>query len=132
MKTVITGIRAIAQTIVTRDKLAVTVGSGSLRVFATPMMVALMEQAACDAVAAFLEDGETTVGTKIDVAHTAATPEGMQVTAEAEITAVNGREITLQVTARDAVGEIGSGIHKRFVVNAEKFQSKTDSKASHE
>lgn len=110
------------------DRLAVSVGSGSLRVFATPMMAALMEAAACDAVSEFLEGDETTVGTQLCIDHVAATPEGMQVTAEAVITAVNGREISLDVRAFDEVGEIGSGTHKRFVVLAEKFQSKTDQK----
>ncbi len=128
MKEFTIGAKGTAQTIAAADKLAVSVGSGSLRVFATPMMAALMEAAACDAVSAFLEDGETTVGTQLHIDHSAATPEGMNVTAEAEITAVNGREICLNVRAYDEVGEIGSGTHKRFVVFAEKFQSKTDQK----
>lgn len=128
MKEMTIGSIGSAETTASAEKLAVTVGSGSLRVYATPMMTALMEAAACEAVAPFLEEGETTVGTALDIAHTAATPEGMAVTAEAEITAVNGREITLHVRARDAVGEIGGGTHKRFVVFAEKFQSKTDQK----
>ncbi len=126
MKEITIGCTAKAKTTVTEDKLAVTVGSGDLRVFATPMMAALMEEAACNAVAPFLEEGETTVGTQLCINHSAATPEGMQVTAEAEITAVNGREISLNVRAFDEVGEIGSGTHKRFVVFAEKFQSKTN------
>lgn len=128
MKEITIGYKATAETTATEEKLAVSVGSGSLRVYATPMMTALMEAAACNAVAPFLEEGETTVGTALHIAHTAATPEGMAVTAEAEITAVNGREICLNVRAFDAVGEIGSGTHKRFVVFAEKFQSKTDQK----
>lgn len=128
MKEMRVGYTGIAETAASSDKLAVSVGSGSLRVFATPMMAALMEQAACNAVEPFLEDGETTVGTQLCINHSAATPEGMNVTAEAEITAVNGREICLNVRAFDEAGEIGSGTHKRFVVFAEKFQNKTNQK----
>lgn len=126
MKEMTIGYKGTATTTAAETKLAVTVGSGSLRVFATPMMAALMEEAACNAVAPFLEGDETTVGTQLHIDHTAATPEGMQVTAEAEITAVNGREISLNVRAFDEVGEIGSGTHKRFVVFSEKFQNKTN------
>ncbi len=126
MKPLVMGHTGTAETAVSQQKLAVAVGSGSLRVFATPMMAALMEEAACNAVAPFLEEGETTVGTALDIAHTAATPEGMKVTAEAEITASNGREIVLEVRAFDEAGEIGRGTHKRFVVFSEKFQSKAN------
>ncbi len=128
MKEMTIGYKGTAETTASEDKLAVSVGSGSLRVFATPMMAALMEAAACGAVSPFLEDGETTVGTQLCIGHAAATPEGMNVRAEAEITAVNGREISLNVRAFDEAGEIGSGTHKRFVVFAEKFQSKTNRK----
>lgn len=126
MKEIIIGEKAEVYTKVTTDKLAIAVGSGALKVFATPSMAALMEEAACHAVKPFLEKGETTVGTSLHIEHTAASPVGVTVSAEAEITAVNGREITLHVTASDACGQIGHGVHKRFVVNAEKFQSKTD------
>ncbi len=128
MKDITIGYKATAETTASADKLAVSVGSGSLRVFATPMMAALMEEAACKAMAPFLEGDETTVGTALSIAHSAATPEGMTVTAEAEITGVNGREISLIVRAFDEVSEIGSGTHKRFVVFSEKFQSRTDQK----
>lgn len=128
MKEIIIGFQATATTTVTEDKLAVSVGSGDLRVFATPMMAALMEEAACYAVAPFLEEDETTVGTELNLTHSAATPEGMLVTAEAEIIAVNGREITLKIEAFDDVAEIGICTHKRFLVSAEKFQNKTDRK----
>lgn len=126
MKEIITGLRATAHLTVDEAATAKIVGSGSLNVFATPMMAALMEQAACHAVAPFLEEGETTVGTELNIRHTAATPQGLMVIAEAELVSQNGREILLNVTARDSVGEIGTGTHKRFVVNAEKFQSKAD------
>ena len=115
-----------AQTTVTAEKLAITVGSGSLRVYATPMLTALMEAAACKAAAPYLEEGETTVGTALDIHHTAATPEGMEVTASAELTEINGRELIFRVTAWDSAGEIGYGTHKRFVVNSGRFQEKAE------
>ncbi len=128
MKEIVIGENAEVYTKVTTDKLAIAVGSGSLKVFATPSMAALMEEAACAAVKPFLDETETTVGTSLHIEHTASTPKNMLVYAEAEIIAVNGREITFKVTARDNVGEIGHGTHKRFIVNSENFQSKTDIK----
>lgn len=122
------GVRGIAEVRVDSSNTAKRVGSGSLEVFATPMMVALMEAAAVNAVAGYLEDGETSVGTKIDVSHISASPVGANITANAEVTGVDGREVTFNVSASDDSGLIGEGIHKRFVVNSEKFQSKADSK----
>lgn len=131
MKTIPVGYKGTANTVVTPEQLAVSVGSGSLRVFATPMLAALMEAAACDAVSAFLENDETTVGTSLEIQHTAATPEGMEVSAEAELISVNGRELEFRVRATDGVGEIGSGTHKRFVVFGEKFQAKAEKRGAH-
>ena len=113
---------------VDREKLACTVGSGSLEVFATPMMIAAMEQAACTLLQEFLEEGQTSVGTMMHVAPSAATPLGMQVTATATITAQEGRKVEFEVSARDACGEIGRGTHTRFIVDAAKFLSKTNAK----
>lgn len=129
MKDITIGAKGTAMTSVTEDKLAVTMGSGSLRVFATPAMTALMEASACNCLEVYLSDGETTVGTELNIKHTSATPEGMNVTAEAVLTAVNGRELTFDVKAFDECGEIGSGTHKRFVVYSEKFTEKTYSKS---
>ena len=128
MREITPGYTAEVSAEVTADKLASAVGSGSLDVFATPMMAALMEQAACAAVAPFLEEGETTVGTELSIRHTAATPKGMTVTAKAELVSANGRELVLNVSAFDTAGEIGSGTHKRFVVYAERFQQKTEAR----
>lgn len=128
MKEIALGTKGNAETQVTEDKLAVTMGSGDLRVFATPAMVALTEAAACNCLEAYLEDGETTVGTELNIKHSAATPAGMNVTGEAALTGVNGRELTFEVKAFDECGEIGSGIHKRFIVYSEKFTEKTYSK----
>ena len=113
---------------VTEDKLASTVGSGLLRVFATPAMIAAMEQAACGALATFLQEGQTSVGTALQIEHTAPTPLGMEVEVTATITAVEGRRIDFTVEARDAVGNVGHGTHSRFLVDAARFQEKADRK----
>ena len=130
MKEITSGYTATAETTVTLETLACTVRSGSLQVFATPMMAALMEEAACNAVAPFLEEGETTVGTELNIQHTAATPQGLTVTAQAELVSANGRELLLNVTAYDDAGTIGHGTHKRFVVYAEKFQAKAEKRGT--
>lgn len=128
MKKIETGIKGSAETTATENKLAVNMKSGSLRVFATPAMVALMEESACNCLENYLDDGETTVGTEMNIKHTSATPQGMKITAEAVLTEVNGREFTFDVTAYDESGVIGKGTHKRFLVFAEKFTEKTYSK----
>ena len=120
-------IKGTAALTVTDEVTAATVGSGMLPVFATPSMIALIETAA-DSVASGLEPGMTTVGTKLDIAHTAATPVGMAVRAETELAEIDGRRLVFTVRAFDEVGEIGSGIHERFIVNAEKFLAKTNAK----
>lgn len=124
MKEINVNIKGTANTTVNETNFAVTMGSGSLKVFATPAMVALMEKAACNCIADFLDEGETTVGTEMNIKHISATPDTMEVTAEATLTAVNGRELTFEVRAYDKCGEIGSGTHKRFLVYAEKFTAK--------
>ncbi len=125
MKDINTNVKGIAKTTVNENNFAATMGSGSLKVFATPAMVALMEASACDCLAGYLEEGETTVGTELNIKHIAATPDTMNVTAEAVLTAVNGREFTFEVKAYDECGEIGCGTHKRFLVYSEKFTAKT-------
>lgn len=128
MKEFVIGTIGTAQRVVEEDQLAVAVGSGSLPVFATPMMAAMMEEAACHAVESFLDEGETTVGTALNITHDSATPMGLTVRAEAEIVSAEGRCVTLQVTAYDSVGKIGAGEHKRFVVKSEAFLDKTERK----
>lgn len=128
MKEIKIGTTGTAQTVVSKENTAITVGSGSLEVFSTPMMTALMEKAACNAIADFLEGDETTVGTKLDITHDSATPVGMTVKATAEVIEVNGREIVYTVKAEDECGSIGKGLHKRFLVFSEKFMSRTNSK----
>ena len=122
------GLKGTVKEIVNENITAEKVGSGSLPVFATPMMVALMEKAACKALENSLDEGSTTVGTKVDVEHIAATPVGMEVTVTATVTAVDGRKISFSVEAFDEAGLIGKGAHDRFVVGAEKFIAKTYAK----
>ena len=87
------------------------------QVFATPMMVTAMENAALNAVREYLDAGESAVGTGVNIRHLAATPVGHQVTAEAEVTKVDGRRIEFKVSARDEIEEIGNGTHERMVVD---------------
>jgi fluoroacetyl-CoA thioesterase len=99
------------------------------QVFATPMMVTAMENAALNAVRDYLDAGESAVGTRIDVRHLAATPSGHQVTAEAEVTKVDGRRIEFKVSARDESEEIGVGTHERMVVDLARLDRKLKAKA---
>lgn len=128
MKNLEIGIKGIAELTVSSNELAVNVGSGSLEVFATPVMTMLMEKSACNCLADYMENDETTVGTELNIQHVSATPEGMKVHAEAVLTAINGREFTFEVTAYDEAGLIGKGTHKRFLVFGEKFTAKAKSK----
>lgn len=98
-------------------------------VFATPMMITAMENAALNAIKAYLEPGESAVGTAVNIRHLAATPVGHQVTAEAEVTQVDGRRVFFTVTARDETEEIGNGTHERMAVDVERIRRKLDAKA---
>ena len=122
------GLKGTAESFVDREDTAREVGYGDLLVYATPCMVALMEGAACEALAPVLKETETTVGTMLNIEHIAATPVGLEVRAEAEVTAVEGRVITFSVTAFDESGEIGRGTHKRVLVNSQKFLDKVYAK----
>ena len=128
MKELKTGMTGMSELEVKDKNLAVNVGSGSLEVFATPEMVMLMEKAACNCISDYLEGDETTVGTEMNVKHISATPKGMKVCAEAELIEINGRELVFSIKSYDEAGDIGEGIHKRFIVHGEKFLSKTYSK----
>jgi predicted thioesterase len=118
------GKTATATVTVIGQNTARAVGSRSLDVFATPMMVALMERAACECLADALEPGQTSVGTSVDIEHTAASPIGADITASATITGVDGRKIEFEVIAMDAKGEIGHGKHTRVIVDGERFMAK--------
>ncbi len=122
------GMKFKAETVVDKNNTAKSLRSGGLDVFATPMMVALMEKASCDGVAPYLAEGEGTVGTKVNITHDSATPIGMKVVAESELVEIDGRRLVFKVEAFDEKGHIGGGTHERFIIRNEKFQSKTDSK----
>ncbi|MFR9602526.1 MAG: thioesterase family protein [Rikenellaceae bacterium] len=118
------GLSAQSTTVVSQENTAQKLGSGDLAVFATPAMIALMENAAMKAVAEALPEGSTTVGTEMNASHIKASGLGAEITATAVVTEVEGRKITLNVGARDAEGLIGEGVHTRFIVDREKFMSK--------
>lgn len=125
---IVPGMKGEVTTLAEREDTAQEVGSGSLLVYATPCMVAMMEGAACEAIAPALSDTQTTVGTELNIQHLSATPVGLEVRAEAEVISVEGKVITFEVHAFDEVGEIGKGTHKRVLVNAQKFLDKAYSK----
>lgn len=118
------GLAGTAETVVRETNTALAMGSGSLHVFATPSMIALMEQAACNAVAACLDEESTSVGTLVNITHDAATGMGKKVTATATLVEVQGRKLVFEVTAADEDKQIGKGTHERFIVNKEKFMAK--------
>ncbi len=120
----IVGLSAQSKQEVTNESTAERLGSGDLAVFATPAMIALMENAAMKAVAEALPEGSTTVGTEMNASHIKASGLGSEIIATAIVTAVEGRKITFNVGARDNKGLIGEGTHTRFVVDREKFMSK--------
>lgn len=122
------GMKGEVQTIVEREDTAAEVGSGSLLVYATPCMVALMEGAACEAIAGELKETETTVGTELNIQHISATPVGLEVRAVATVTNLEGKVITFDVEAFDEAGPIGKGTHKRVLITAQRFLDKTYSK----
>lgn len=113
---------------VTDDLLACHVGSGIVRVYATPMMIALMENTACECLNQFLDEGETSVGVMMNTTHDAATPSGMKVSVTAEITNVDRKKVSFSIIAKDEKDIIGKASHDRFVVIKEKFESKAQSK----
>ena len=122
------GIKGRQETIVSEANSAKTMGSGTLDVFATPSMIALMELTAWKSVAEHLDEGCGTVGTLLNVTHDAPTPFGMKVWCESELVEVDGRRLVFEVAAYDEKGKIGGGRHERFVIQNEKFQAKANKK----
>lgn len=118
------GIKGRADDVVSSSNTAQAACSGALAVFGTPFMTALMEKAAWTSIAPYLAEGESTVGTKLDVSHVSATPVGMKVWAESEVTLVDGKRIELKVAAYDEKGLIGEGTHERFIVTNDRFLAK--------
>ena len=122
------GLRGRAEDVVRPENTAQAACSGALPVYGTPFLCALMEKASWTSIAPFLAPGESTVGTRLDVSHDSATPIGLKVWAESEVTAMEGRKITLKVSAYDERGPIGQGVHERFIVQDELFLAKADRK----
>ena len=122
------GLKGRSETVVTQQNTANAIGSGLVPVFATPYMIALMENAAANSLLPYLAEDEGSVGTQLNVAHTSATPIGMKVWAETTVTAVEGKKITFEVAAYDEAGEIGRGTHERFLIKPERFLSKAQGK----
>ena len=118
------GLSYTATTTVNPNNTALALGSGDMEVFATPAMVALMENAAMNAVAPLLAEGQTTVGTQISTTHIKASALGATITATAVLTVVDGRSLTFAITAREGDKIIGEGSHTRFIVDRERFLAK--------
>ena len=122
------GIKGARDVLVSEDKTARAMGSGELGVFATPAMVALVEETAWRSVASHLEDGQGTVGTKLELAHTAPTPVGMRVHCETELVEIDRRRLVFSFAVSDETGPIGSDTHERFIVDSARFETKANAK----
>ncbi len=123
-----TGIKGTKTITVTKENTAKTMGSGTLDVFATPAMIALLEETCFKSVEGQLEEGDGTVGTLLEIKHSAPTPLGMEVTCESELIEVDGRRLVFSVEISDAKGSVGSGRHERFIIHNERFQAKANAK----
>jgi fluoroacetyl-CoA thioesterase len=122
------GLTGQASAIVTADNTARALGSGNVDVYSTPAMIALLEAATINALDGHLDDGQTSVGTRLDVNHTSATPIGMAVKASATLKEVDGQRLVFEVSASDEVEVIGEGIHERFIVDRERFEQRVRDK----
>ena len=122
------GTKGRAEDVVRAENTAQAMGSGTLPVFATPAMTALMEKAAWTSLAPFLEEGESTVSTRLEVTHDSASPLGIRVWAESEVTLVDRKRIVLKVAAYDEKGLIGQGVHERFIITDDRFLAKAGRK----
>jgi predicted thioesterase len=123
------GLSGTAELVVGEEHTAPQIGSGRIRVLGTPVMINLMEAAALAAAERFLPDGYQSLGIELEVSHAAATPVGMRVTATAEVTRVEGNRIDFSIEAHDEVELIGKALHKRIVVDVERFDKRVQKKA---
>lgn len=130
MKPLQTGIHGKATVRVTDANVASSVGSGAVDVFSTPSMVLLMEEAAVDALRPYIEEGESTVGSAVNVRHISPTPIGLEVTATATLTEIDGRRLVFQVEAHDGIDKIGEGTHERFLVSVDRFITRAREKST--
>ena len=122
------GIKGHAEVLVDETNIASRLGSGVVDVFATPCLIGLMEEASQTSVLPYLEEGMTTVGTKLNVSHDAATPVGMRVWADSELVEIDGRRLVFNVKAYDECGLVGQGTHERFIVRLARFMEKAEAK----
>jgi predicted thioesterase len=122
------GLQGTVELLVAEEHTAPSIGSGKVRVLATPVMINLFEAAALKAIEHLLQPGYQSLGTHLDVHHVAATPVGMRVRAVAEVTGVNGRTVTFRLSASDQIDQIGHGTHERVVVNVAKFDARVQKK----
>ncbi len=122
------GLKNKQQITVTKKDTAIEYGSGSLEVYATPAMAALIENTAMNSVSPFLGEGEATVGTLLNIKHLSASPVGSIITCETELTEIDGRRLVFKTTVSDNKGLIGEGVHERFVIKTEKFMLKAKDK----
>ena len=122
------GIRGHREEVVTEAKTAAQVGSGLVPVFATPMMIALIEQTCNESVLSYLEPGQGTVGTHVDISHLSATPVGMRVWCDSELVEADSRRLLFSVKAYDECGLIGEGSHERFIIDTARFTAKAQEK----
>lgn len=122
------GIKGQMTITVEKENTAEVMKSGTLQVFATPAMIALMEETAWKSVAGELEEGCATVGTSLNIKHLSASPVGMNITCNTTLVEVDGRRLVFSVKVEDEAGKIGEGIHERFIIQSEKFQKKAEAK----
>lgn len=122
------GLNATVEIVVGTRDTAAHVGSGKIGVLATPIMVTLLETAALQAVERLMPPGQQTVGTRLDITHTAATPVGMRVRAHAELIQVEGRKLTFRLHAEDEIETIGGGIHERLIISVDRFDQRMQKK----
>lgn len=122
------GLKGLQSVKVDENNTAQTVGSGELPVFATPAMIALMEATASASVKPFLDEDSSTVGTAVNIKHVSATPIGMNVHCESELIEIDRKRLVFKLSVFDECGLIGEGTHERFIINKEKFMSKTNDK----
>lgn len=130
-KTIEIGLKGEDHLTVVHENTAAAYASDAVEVFATPAMIGLMEGASFNAIKDYLEEGQTSVGTRVDVRHLAATPLGHKVRAEAEVIEVEGKRVVFQVVAYDELEKIGEGQHERFIVDFERFISRVSTKTDH-
>ena len=123
------GLEGTASALVTEERLATSVGSGDVPVFASPMLLALMEAASVDCLRGHLPEDYQSLGVQLNVAHTAPTPIGFTVTAKATLKAIEGRKLTFDVVANDGAEQIGSGVHTRIVVDTPRFMARLAAKS---